>query len=121
MNQRNAEASETLGWRTTSLSKPLAIDELGANIRDGVLDIRCENTIAELKTFVRDDNGSMHGSPHDDCVMSLAIANQMLKYVWLPEYRVKVEKLPFSLEWFAGKIKKPQQEKFIIGTYNTME
>lgn len=121
LNQRNAEASETLGWRTTSLSKPLAIDELGANIRDGVLDIRCENTIAELKTFVRDDNGSMHGSPHDDCVMSLAIANQMLKYVWLPEYRVKVEKLPFSLEWFAGKIKKPQQEKFIIGTYNTME
>lgn len=121
LNQRNAEASDTLGWRTTSLSKPLAIDELGANIRDGALHIKCENTIAELKTFVRDDNGSMHGSPHDDCVMSLAIANQMLKYVWLPEYRQTVEKRPFSLDWFAGKIPRQQQEKFVIGNFNTTE
>ncbi len=55
-------------------------------------------------TFVRDDNGSMHGSPHDDCVMSLAIANQMLKFVWFAEYRPKVEKSPFSLDWFATKV-----------------
>ena len=118
LNQRNAEASDTLGWRTTSLSKPLAVDELNANIRDGVLEIRCENTIAELKTFVRDDNGSTHGSPHDDCVMSLAIANQMLKFVWHAEYRPKVEKAPFSIDWFASKVPKKEPEKFIIGSHN---
>jgi hypothetical protein len=119
LNQRNAEASETLGWRTTTLSKPLAIDELNANIRDGVIDIRCEYTIAELKTFVRADNGSTHGSPHDDRVMSLAIANQMLKYVFLSEYRPKVEKAFGTIDWFASSIKKPEPEKFIIGSFNT--
>jgi hypothetical protein len=38
-----------------------------------------KSTIAELRTFIREQNGKMHGSPHDDRVMSLAIANQMLE------------------------------------------
>jgi hypothetical protein len=121
LNQRNPEQTEQLGWRTTSLTKPLAIDELSANIRDGVLQIMCEYTIAELKTFVRDDNGSMHGSPHDDRVMSLAIANQMLKYVWLAEYRPKTD-APFgTLNYFASKLKKPTKEKerYMIGEFNS--
>jgi hypothetical protein len=121
LNQRNPEQTEQLGWRTTSLTKPLAIDELSANIRDGVLQIMCEYTIAELKTFVRDDNGSMHGSPHDDRVMSLAIANQMLKYVWLAEYRPKTD-APFgTLNYFASKLKKPtkERERYLIGEFNT--
>jgi len=98
----------------------LAVDELNANIRDGVLDIRCEYTIAELKTFVRDDNGSTHGSPHDDRVMSLAIANQMLKYVWLPEYSPKTD-APFgTLNYFAATIKKKPKEldRYFIGEFN---
>ena len=89
----------------------MALDELSANIRDGGITIKCENTIAELKTFVRDDNGSTHGSPHDDRVMSLAIANQMLKYVWLPEYRPKLTPTWGTLDYFASKVKKPIKEK----------
>ena len=119
LNQRNAEPSETLGWRTTSLSKPLAIDELNAAIRDGALHIKCEYTVAELKTFVRADNGSTHGSPHDDRVMSLAIANQMLKFVFLSEYRPKIEKAFGTIDWFASTIKPKEPEKFIIGSHNT--
>ena len=119
LNQRNAEASETLGWRTTTLSKPLAIDELNSHIRDGVIGIKCALTIAELKTFVRADNGSTHGSPHDDRVMSLAIANQMLKFVFLSEYRPKIEKAFGTIDWFASTIKPKEPEKFIIGSYNT--
>jgi hypothetical protein len=120
LNQRHAEATETLGWRTTTLTKPLAVDELNANIRDGVLDIRCEYTIAELKTFVRDDNGSTHGSPHDDRVMSLAIANQMLKYVWLPEYSPKSDAPWGTLNFFAANVKKPapKKERYTIGEFN---
>jgi hypothetical protein len=121
LNQRHAEQTEQLGWRTTSLTKPLAIDELNANIRDGVIELRCEYTIAELKTFVRDDNGSMHGSPHDDRVMSLAIANQMLKYCWLPEYRPKTD-APFgTLNYFASKIKKAvkEPERYYVGEFNS--
>jgi hypothetical protein len=111
LNQRNPEATETLGWRTTTLTKPLAIDELNAGIRDGAVSLKCEYTIAELKTFVRDDNGTTHGSPHDDRVMSLAIANQMLKYVWLPEYRPKLEPVWGTLDYFSTKVKKPKVEK----------
>jgi len=94
--------TDLLGWRTTAASKPLAIDELGGSIRDEEIVILDSRTISELKTFVRDPNGKMHGSPHDDRVMSLAICYQMLKYVWLPEYR-HVQKAPrYSLDWFVG-------------------
>ena len=120
LNERNPEASEKLGWRTTTLTKPLAIDELNANMRDGVLNLRCEYTVAELKTFVRDDNGQTHGSPHDDRVMSLAIANQMLKYVWLPEYSPKTD-APFgTLNYFASRMPKSpkQKERYYIGEFN---
>ena len=98
----------------------MAIDELNANLRDGVLQLRCEYTIAELKTFVRDDNGSTHGSPHDDRVMSLAIANQMLKYVWLPEYSPKTDAPWGTLNYFQSRMPKPKKEKerYIIGEFN---
>ena len=96
----------------------MALDELNAAVRDGQLQIRCEYTIAELKTFVRDDNGSTHGSPHDDRVMSLAIANQMLKYVWLPEYKKSTEKPFGTIDYFVTKIRKAVPEKFVIGEHN---
>lgn len=121
LSQRHAEQTEQLGWKTTTLTKPLAVDELNAALRDGVLDVRCEKTIQELKTYVRDDNGSMHGSPHDDRVMSLAIANQMLKYVWLPEYRPKTDAPWGTLNFFATKIKKNPKlpDRYVIGEFNT--
>ena len=122
MNARNPVASETMGWRTTSVSKPLAIDELNAAIRDEGISIYDALTMAELRTFVRESNGKMHGSPHDDRVMSLAITNQMLKYVWLPEYRFDPAPPRNTLGWweqFIIKEKKPK--KTPIGAFNTRE
>jgi len=121
MNLRHPDATEILGWRTTSLTKPLAIDELSAAMRDGIIDLKCEYTLAELKTFIRDDNGSTHGSPHDDRVMSLAIANQMLRYVWLPEYRPKTD-APFgTLNYFADtiKVKAKEKDRYLIGEFSS--
>jgi hypothetical protein len=119
LGQRNPTISETLGWRTTSVSKPLAIDELNANIRDSVIWIMCKSTIAELRTFIRESNGKMHGSPHDDRVMSLAIANQMLKYVWLPEYRANLAPRKNTFGWFEQFIPKAQTpERVKIGAHN---
>jgi hypothetical protein len=120
MNHRNPQPGETLGWRTTSASKPLAIDELGAAIRDSSLSLYDFKTIAELRTFVREANGKMRGSPHDDRVMSLAITNQMLKYVWLPEYRQDLEPKRNSLAWWERYIIKdeiPTRPK--IGSFNS--
>lgn len=116
---RNPQITEMLGWRTTSASKPLAIDELAKALRDGELGLVCERTVAELRTFVRQDNGKMHGSPHDDRVMSLAITNQMLKHVWLPEYTPSMAAKPYTMDWFAERVSKPTNEKMVIGSYNT--
>lgn len=118
--QRTPEATEILGWRTTAASKPLAIDELAAAIRDGEVTILCQYTIAELKSFVRDANGKMHGSPHDDYVMSLAIAWQMLKHVWLPEYRQDQPPPMYSLAWFDRMIESPDTafQRVPIGAHN---
>jgi hypothetical protein len=80
------KAGVRLGWYTSKTSKPLMIDELGAALRNNELSILDAGTIAELKTYVRDERGNTHGSPHDDRVMALAIANQMRKFVFVPEY-----------------------------------
>jgi len=96
-----AQPTDTLGWRTTVSSKPLAIDELAMSLRSGAMTLQCSKTIAELKTYIRATNGRMHGSPHDDRVMSLAICHQMLKYVWLDEYKAAMKAPAFSGAWFA--------------------
>ena len=119
MNARNPTPSETMGWRTTSVSKPLAIDELNASIRDEAILLYDFKTIGELRSFVREANGKMHGSPHDDRVMSLAIANQMLKYVWLPEYRYDPAPPKNTLGWWEQHIVKEKKEKSLpIGAFN---
>jgi len=119
LGHRNPTVSETLGWRTTSVSKPLAIDELAGSIRDQSVWVGCKNTIAELRTFVRQENGKMHGSPHDDRVMSLAICNQMLKYVWLPEYRSEGPVKKNTLAWWEKHIIRDEKPKRVpIGSFN---
>jgi hypothetical protein len=118
--QRTSAETEILGWRTTAASKPLAIDELSRMLRDGQLGLPCAETIAELRTFVREGNGKMHGSPHDDRTMSLAIANQMRAHAWSSEYR-QVESAPFmSVAWFANQLetKDSSDSRAPIGAFN---
>lgn len=120
LGQRVPSETEILGWRTTSASKPLAVDELAGSLRDGELDLVDQWTIGELKTFVRDTNGKMHGSPHDDRVMSLAICYQMLKFVWLPQYKQEAPPPKFSLSWFESLsvTNDAAYERIPIGSYN---
>ena len=76
-------------------------------------------TMAELRTFVREANGKMHGSPHDDRVMSLAITNQMLKYVWLPEYRYDALPVKNTLGWWEQHIvREKKQKRTPIGAFS---
>jgi hypothetical protein len=100
----------------------LAIDELNAAIRDESISLYDGKTIGELRTFVREANGKMHGSPHDDRVMSLAITNQMLKYAWLPEYRHDPSPIKNTLGWWEKFLIKPEIEKeALIGSFNSRE
>jgi hypothetical protein len=122
LNHTSPRPTDAYGWRTTATSKPLAIDELARVIRDRMLGLYCEYTIAELKTFVREDNGKTHGSPHDDRVMSLAIANQMLKHVWSPEYRQETAPRKNSLGWWERHLfKENKPERTPLGSFNISE
>lgn len=69
------------GWSTNRVSKPLMIDALDEALREGSITIWDRHTLAELRTYVRDEKGHLHGSPHDDRVISLAISVQMLGFV----------------------------------------
>lgn len=80
LDQRTRQQRLQVGWRTDVASKPLMIDGLAALLRGGY-DCRDSETIAELRTFVRDEKGRMSGSPFDDRVISFAIAGEMLNHV----------------------------------------
>lgn len=88
------------GWRTTTTSKPLMVDELNQALRDREVHVHDRGTIGELRTFVRDEKGKMHGSPHDDEVMSLAIANQMRKYAFLHDHAPSVND-EYTFDWWV--------------------
>ena len=100
LNQATAKVSQEFGWKTTRTTKPLMIDDLSIALRNNELTIYDRHTIAELRTFVRTDKGTMNGSPYDDRVIALALANQMRKYAYAPEYAQKVDDY-WTLDWFA--------------------
>lgn len=94
-----AQPTKVLGFRTTQVTKPLIIDKLSKAIREGFW-MPDKHTLAELKTFVRDGNGRMAGSPYDDRTMSLAIANHMRAFVFLEEYLPEEKPPPGSFgDW----------------------
>lgn len=96
--------TDILGWRTTQITKPLAVDELNMALREQAVTLYDDGTLSELRTFVRDDAGKMSGSPFDDRVISLSIANQMVKYVWLKQYEPEREPPPGSMGWFEKQL-----------------
>jgi len=119
LGTKGTPTTQAMGWRTTASSKPLAIDELNKAIRDGGIQLYCSRTIAELRTYVRDERGRMHGSPHDDRVMSLAIAAQGLKYVYLKQFQPEgVGPLPGTIDWHLNimRVETPEPGEEYVGS-----
>jgi hypothetical protein len=96
--------TDILGWRTTQITKPLAVDELNMALREDAVTLWCAQTLSELRTFVRDDSGKMAGSPFDDRTISLSIANQMVKYVWLKQFEPEREPGPGTMGWYERRL-----------------
>jgi len=112
LNSVSSKVSMEFGWKTTRTSKPLMIDELGSALRNNELVLFDDSTFAELRTFVRNERGSMSGSPHDDRVIALALANQMRKYAFAPEFAPAVDDY-WTIDWFnrqgSGAVVAPLQ------------
>lgn len=102
LDERTMKQHRKIGWRTQSNTKPLMIDELAKALRDELV-VEDERTIAELETYVRDADGKMHGSPFDDMVISLAIANQMRRHSFTPEYSVQKDDY-MTMGWLVREL-----------------
>jgi len=109
LNAATTKVSQEFGWKTTRTTKPLLIDDLGMALRSDELIIHDRYTLAELRTYTRNERGSMSGSPHDDRVMALALANEMRQYAFMPEFTPKVDDY-WTVDWFARLAGKTDEE-----------
>ena len=116
LNSTTNRISQEFGWKTTRTSKPLMIDELGMALKNDELTLHCEHTIAELRTFTRIERGGMSCSPYDDRVMALALANQMRKYAFVPEYVEKVDDT-FTFDLWVRQIPQSNAPTDQIGSH----
>lgn len=78
-DDRTMRPTQKIGWRSQSNTKPLMIDHLRKALREEIQLVDRE-TIAELLTFVQDPDGKTHGSPFDDQVIALGLANMMRQH-----------------------------------------
>jgi hypothetical protein len=117
LNQATTKVSQEFGWKTTRTTKPLLIDDLGMALRSDELKIHDRHTLAELRTYVRNERGTMSGSPHDDRVMALALANEMRQYAYMPEFTKKVDDY-WTVDWFSRLVKPEETDDMHIGKHS---
>uniref|UniRef100_A0A832I2W5 Terminase large subunit gp17-like C-terminal domain-containing protein n=1 Tax=Eiseniibacteriota bacterium TaxID=2212470 RepID=A0A832I2W5_UNCEI len=81
IDERTNKRTKKLGWLTTGKSKPLLVDEIRQRFRERSVTINSARTLDECLTFVRRPDGTTAAQEHchDDCVMSLGGALQLLK------------------------------------------
>lgn len=93
------------GWVTSSSTRPLIIDNLVKEVREGSHGIQCAMTIEEMMSFKVQDNGRMEADPNrnDDRVMSYAIGKYLRQILPLPSAWRKNQ--------MAGKIRGKRQTK----------
>ena len=77
--QLNDKDSFIIGFNTNSKTKPLIIDNLRASMREDEISLLDVTTLQEMKAFIVTESGKMQAEVgvHDDCVMSLALANHI--------------------------------------------
>ncbi len=116
VKQKSPDITEELGWATTATTKPYVINGLQVWLRDHNVPDR--HTNLELRTYVRNEKGQMGGSPHDDLVMSLAIAVEMLKYAWHPDFAPREQAPHGSWKWWMNRMDEGvKPEKPRLGHY----
>jgi hypothetical protein len=82
MNVRGGKVSAYIGWVTDGTTRMPLLDNLAALIREGTIEIFSRDTIREMFSFVRGDDGrpAAQEGTHDDRVISLSIAAQMVMH-----------------------------------------
>jgi len=90
----NDKARERVGWVTNSNNRETILIDLATVVRTGEVVTRYEPMIKEMYHFQRTDKGKVEAvGAHDDTVMALAIAYQMLKTAGVPVTRKRAKQL----------------------------
>lgn len=78
------KVTDRLGWKTTSVTRELLIDEFAQAVRDDELIIHSKELLDEMSVFVYNDNGRMVPQEgfHDDCIFAGAIGFQGFKVLY---------------------------------------
>ncbi len=105
IDERTKKETQKIGWQTSRRTRPIMLDDLYTALREDTLDICDKETIGELRTFVRDKMGKLHGSPFDDRTISLAITVQMSEYA-----KANPTLVAEDLQWGQGEWWKKQLE-----------
>jgi hypothetical protein len=73
------------GWSANKRTKPQSVDDLSQGARDGGIQIRCRETISEMRTFVeKAGHFDAEIGCHDDRVTAARLGMQMLQRI--PRY-----------------------------------
>jgi hypothetical protein len=81
LTKQDEEPKYKVGWYTSSVTKPLVIDQLNGELREENAGIQCLNTIEQCFTYEVDAKGRTNAREgcFDDCVMSYAILLEMVR------------------------------------------
>lgn len=94
------EKRERVGWLTSKYNRETSLLELSEALRSGHLLTYYKPMVLEMFNFQRTARGRVEAvGGHDDTVMALDIANQMLKHISLV---VKVKEKPLLVERKTG-------------------
>ncbi len=109
LGSKRETISEELGFLTTRNSKPFIIDGLHQALRTDLV-LLDEATRNELIRYQRKIDGSMEGSPYDDRVMSLAIANELRRHVHEAKQHSRVRIPKNTIAWELEQMKREERE-----------
>ena len=76
--------TDKIGWRTTSVTRLLLINDFNKAIRDNLLTIHSKELLDEMSVFIYDDKNDMvpQSGFHDDCIFAAGIAYQGFKVLF---------------------------------------
>lgn len=86
INRRRNRPEQRMGFVTSVETRMPMLDGLAQAMREGTITIPSKDTIRELMSFVRDEEGkpAAQEGAHDDRVISLAIAHEVGRYAHIP-------------------------------------
>jgi hypothetical protein len=98
------------GWDTNAATKPKMVDSLANQARDGGLQIRCRETVAEMRTFTeKGGHFNAESGCHDERVVTAAMASQMLNL--LPRYQKPGKKDAVQFTNWSARRNKTQDDR----------